>query len=142
VIQETLLEAQTFGQYVYIAKPSDPPGEGPWAFVRPMPMRVVEIACGALPAAVTSIQPIQIGIWRHDNTTDKQEDVVELPRIAQEVLALMYADYTLGGLAGLRAIDVGGIYGDGISAEQVDETVLGAGYHVGNITIPLIVDGV
>lgn len=116
-----------------IAYPTSPPPEGPYAAVYPESMRVV----GTTLTNPMELHTLKIRLYRAPYTLDDSERVLESARIASQVAALLYADFTLG--AGIRNIDLGQ-YSSGLSVEFTDEETANTPYHVADITLPLVVD--
>lgn len=127
------LEASELFWRAEIAYPTSPPPEGPYAAVYPISMQVV----GTTLTNPIELHTLRIQLYRAPYTLDDSERVLESARIASQVAALLYADFTLG--ANARNIDLGQ-YSSGVNVEFTDEDTANTPYHVANITLPIVID--
>ena len=142
VVQDALRAMTTDGRDTFasveIERPGIPRGEGPSATIQFNGMRVV----GTTLTNPIEVHNLTVRLWRAQNTAGGQSKELEATQITSQVLDMLYGDFTLG--AGIRAVDVAGIYGDSIEARFEDEDIPTAGgnasYHIADITVPLIVD--
>ena len=119
---------------VEIARPGQPVGEGPSATIHGESVRVVETTL----TNPIELHTLHVVLWRAMNTSGEQARELEAMTLAGTVMDYIYGDFTLG--AGVRAVDVGGIYGSGFEASFEPGNIEAAEYHVADITVPLIVD--
>lgn len=119
---------------VEIARPITPVGEGPVASIHVDAMRVVEVTL----STAIELHTLRIRIYQAAHTQALETRETEAARLVNEVMDLLYEDFTLGGRA--RNVDVAGQYGAGLSATFGPDDIDGAPYHVADIVLPIIVD--
>lgn len=119
---------------VEIARPVTPVGEGPTASIHVEQLRVAETTL------VTTIElhVLHIRIYQSAHTSALETRETEAARLVNEVMDILYEDFTLGGR--VRNIDVAGQYGTPLGAVFGPDEIEAAPYHVADITIPIIVD--
>lgn len=107
---------------------------GPYAAIYPVRVDVV----GTTLTNPIEVHTLSVRLYRSTYALSREERVLEPARIAQQAMDLLNVDYSLGG--GIRAVDVAGIYGQGLQVEFTDEATQDSVNHIADITVPLIVD--
>ena len=110
-------------------------GEKLSAAVYTQSARVVAVAVNG---GTVEVHTVTFRIYRKALTDPVSAAELELALGVQQLLSDILADSDLG--ATIRAIDVGGIYGETVGTEWGYVELGGVLYRVADITIPLIVD--
>ena len=132
-VQAHLRDSDLFAS-VEIERPLEPPGEGPSATIHCESMRVAETT---LQSAI-EVHVLAVRIYQGQFADGREVTEIQGAELVSKVLDLFYEDFTFG--ARVRAVDVAGMYGTGLSASWTDEDVSEQPVHLAEITLPIIVD--
>ena len=132
VARSHLLERGAITRAV-IGEPKQPPLDELTAAVFMSGIRTVDMALDR----PVRVYDVVVRLYRNF-MDDGQETESELGRVVGAVMEAFEGDFTLGG--NVRNVDIGGEYGDPMSAEWVHLDFSGTIYRAADVSVPLIVD--